>query len=127
MSKKEKAGTIGWIDLTVENADELRDFYKQVTGWKSSNVSMGTYNDYCMHPPTKEDPVAGICHSRGGNKNLPSQWLMYINVENLEQSIDSCISLGGKIISETRIMTGQGKYCVIQDPAGAVVALFEPQ
>ncbi len=38
-------GKIGWIDLTTENAEEIRDFYSKVTGWKFNNISMGDYND----------------------------------------------------------------------------------
>lgn len=126
MSKKEKAGTIGWIDLTVPDAVAIRDFYKNVTGWNSSPVSMGDYNDFNMTPPLRKEPAAGICHARGMNKDLPSQWLIYINVEDLDESLKNCKTLGGKIISEIREMSGHGRYCVIQDPSGAVAALFEP-
>ena len=34
-------GKIGWIDMTVENAAELRDFYSAVVGWRHEEVSMG--------------------------------------------------------------------------------------
>ncbi|MGB5332960.1 MAG: hypothetical protein WBN05_10530 [Woeseiaceae bacterium] len=30
MSDKNQVGKIGWIDITVEDADGLRDFYKEV-------------------------------------------------------------------------------------------------
>jgi len=64
---------------------------------------------------------------KGGNLNLPSQWLIYITVENVDISAKKCEQSGGKIISGPNDMQGYGRYCVIQDPAGAVCALFEPQ
>ena len=39
--KKPERGTVGWLDLTVENAGEIRDFYREVVGWKSDTVDMG--------------------------------------------------------------------------------------
>jgi predicted enzyme related to lactoylglutathione lyase len=29
----DKLGNIGWIDLTVPDAEAIRDFYRHVTGW----------------------------------------------------------------------------------------------
>lgn len=119
-----KTGTIGWIDLTVPNAGRVRDFYVAVVGWKSSDVSMGDYADYCVSPPAGGDPVAGICHARGPNMGIPPQWLIYINVDNLDESIKRCRELGGIVVCPERDM-GSGRMCIIQDPAGAVAALFE--
>ena len=36
-------GKIGWIDMTVDNADGLRDFYQMVVGWNVEETSMGEY------------------------------------------------------------------------------------
>lgn len=119
-------GSIGWFDLTVTNADEVRDFYAEVVGWKWSPLDMNGYSDYCMNLPGSGDTVAGICHKRNVNASLPSQWLMYINVANLDQSMSRVEALGGKILTPIRGNTTQGRFVVIQDPAGAVAALFEP-
>lgn len=126
-NKKPEIGTITWFDLTVPNAEEVRDFYKKVVGWKASPVSMGDYDDYTMSSPESDNAVAGVCHARGGNAGLPPQWLIYITVENVDESAERCVELGGKIISDPKDMGEYGRYCVIQDPAGAVVALFAPK
>jgi hypothetical protein len=114
------------MDLTVENASATRDFYRDVVGWKVTDVEMGGYNDYCMNEPQTDKTVAGICHARGSNAKLPAAWLIYINVGDVDKSVAKCIELGGEVISEIRSYGGQGRYCVIRDPAGAVAALFEP-
>ncbi len=120
-------GKIGWIDLTIDDATVIREFYEQVTGWTSSGVDMDGYQDYCMHPNETADPVAGICHRRGPNSEIPPQWMIYINVSDLDESIEKCKTLGGKVICGKRSFGGYGSTCVIQDPAGAVAALFEPK
>lgn len=120
---KPKVGTIAWTDLTVPNADEVRDFYAAVTGWKPEALSMGDYSDYVMATPEGAG-VAGVCHARGTNAGLPPQWLIYITVADVDESIRQCEQQGGKVIAGPKKM-GDGKYCVIQDPAGAVAALID--
>ena len=122
-----KPGLVGWFDLTVENAEEIRDFYEKVVGWKSTATNMGEYEDYCMSPPGADDPVGGICHKSGPNAAIPSQWLLYVNVENLESSLSQCRELGGKIVCEARDMGSFGTMAVIEDPAGAVMAIIQPK
>jgi predicted enzyme related to lactoylglutathione lyase len=117
-------GTVGWHDLTVPNADEVRTFYEAVVGWTSSPVGMGDYSDFSMVPPGTDQPVAGICHARGGNANVPAQWLLYFIVADVDASVRACVERGGEVISGPR-EAGGGKYCVIKDPAGAVCALYQ--
>jgi uncharacterized protein len=119
------AGQIGWIDLTVPDAVGLRDFYQAVTGWTPSPVKMGDYQDFCMHAPGEPQPVAGICHARGENLGLPAVWMMYITVDDLDQSLLRCQELGGKLLRPVTSVGTNARFCVIQDPAGAICALYE--
>jgi predicted enzyme related to lactoylglutathione lyase len=114
-------GTIAWTDLTVPETEKVRDFYKELVGWESSPVDIGeNYQDYNMMPPGSETPVAGICHAMGVNAGIPPQWMIYIVVEDLEQCKRRCVELGGKVLMQHPSM----HMCVIQDPAGAVCALY---
>ena len=120
-------GRIAWSDLTVPNADEVRDFYSGVVGWSPSNVDMGGYSDYAMVPSDTDQPVAGICHRRGPNEDLPAQWLIYITVPDLDASVEKCEALGGSVISGPKSMGGGSRYCVIRDPGGAIAALYQAE
>lgn len=122
MSKMEP-GSIGWIDLTVADAPEVRDFYQAVAGWQASGVDMGEYQDFSMSPPGGE-PVAGVCHARGGNADLPSQWLIYIVVVDLDEALAQVKSRGGAVVAGPKSI-GSSRYSVIRDPAGAVCALYQ--
>jgi len=119
-------GHIGWIDLTVADAPALRVFYQSVTGWEPAPVEMGGYQDFCMHPPGEPQPVAGICNARGQNADLPPVWMVYITVADLDESVKQCGERGGKLRRPVESMGNMGRFCVIEDPAGAVCALFEP-
>jgi predicted enzyme related to lactoylglutathione lyase len=119
-------GKIGWIDISVDDAEGLSEFYAVVTGWKADAVDMGEYNDFNMTMPSSGEPAAGICHARGSNAAMPSKWLIYIVVADAQAqaSAAACVENGGKILVEPRSM-GDATFCVIEDPAGAVAGLYQ--
>ena len=125
MANKPPVGSIGWSDLTVDDATGVNEFYKKVVGWEDESVAVDDYHDFVIKSGDGE-AVAGICHARGANANMPAQWLIYIRVADLDQSMAACESSGGKILVPKRDMGGYGVMCVIQDPAGAVAALIQP-
>lgn len=119
-----QVGRIGWIDMTTDDAEGLRDFYRAVVGWRALNVGMGNYDDYSMTIPSSGDAVAGICHKLGSNADLPPGWLIYIEVSDIDASMAECSARGGRIVRTARPLAG-GRFCVIEDPSGATAALFE--
>jgi predicted enzyme related to lactoylglutathione lyase len=121
---KPAIGSIIWTDLTVKNAAEIRDFYSRVVGWTAAPHDMGDYFDFDIRTPGQGQTVAGICHAQGANANIPAQWLIYILVEDVEESARRCQELGGRIVDGPRVV-GDSRFCIIQDPAGAVAALVD--
>lgn len=125
MSDTKQIGKIGWIDISVDDATGLRDFYQKVVGWQAQEASMGDYSDFSMAMPETGEVVSGICHARGSNAELRSGWLIYIVVGDVEASAATCRANGGKVIVQPRGLSG-GKFCVIEDPSGATAALYQP-
>jgi predicted enzyme related to lactoylglutathione lyase len=119
-----EVGAPVWIDLTVPNAEEMRDFYTAVVGWAVGEVDMGGYADFSMVTPDRGTTVAGVCHARGVNADLPPVWLPYFTVADLDASVRQATERGGVIIVAPRSL-GDGRFCVVKDPAGAVAALYE--
>ena len=95
------SGQFGWVDLTVSDAEGVRDFYAQVAGWRFAPVDMGDYSDFVMLQSDRDEPVAGVCHARGQNADLPAAWLVYITIEDLDAAVAQARSLGGTVISES--------------------------
>lgn len=124
-AKRPPTGTFGWFDLTVDDAPRVRDFYREVVGWSPSEVAMGEYADYSMCRPDTLEPVAGVCHHRGSNVGIPPQWLIYVYVDDLDGSMARTTQHGGAVIYGPRDMGASGRFCVVRDPAGAVMGLFE--
>ena len=118
-------GAVAWFDLTVDDATSLKEFYEAVVGWVGSAHPMGEYDDYIMQRPGSDQTVTGICHARSTNADLPPQWLIYINVEDVDVAAERCTSKGGTIVDGPRDM-GNRRFAAIRDPAGAVAALIGP-
>ncbi len=118
-------GGIAWVDLSVKDAPGVRDFYKAVVGWTPAEVDMGGYADYAMKSPDSGKAVAGVCHARGVNADLPPVWLVYIRVENLDRSMEQCRAHGGEVLVGPKSFGGEARYCVVKDPQGAIAALYD--
>ena len=125
MSDSNMVGKVGWIDITVDDASGLRDFYSKVVGWQTENVSMGDYDDFAMAMPGNGEAVTGICHARGDNADLPSGWLIYIVVADIAESVAACEAGGVRLVLAPRELAG-GRFCIIEDPSGATAALYQP-
>ena len=117
-------GSIAWTDLTVANAAEVRDFYRAVIGWTVTDVDMGGYSDFCMNRPGDGTTVAGVCHARGPNADLPPVWMIYVTVPDLDASLAACVARGGSVVKGP-FEVGEARAAVIRDPAGAVLALYQ--
>ncbi|MCB8942411.1 MAG: VOC family protein [Ardenticatenaceae bacterium] len=123
MRDKPEIGTIVWRDLTVKDAEGIRDFYCEVVGWQAAPHNMGDYDDFDIKTPDSGEVVTGICHAQAANAHIPPAWLLYVAVADVEASAARCVALGGKVLDGPRPM-GESRFCVIQDPAGAVMGLM---
>ncbi|MBD8013441.1 VOC family protein [Planococcus wigleyi] len=121
---KVQPGSIISSDLTVHNAETVRDFYKEVVGWGHSDFQMGNYADYMMNTPDG-NPAAGICHQAGDNEGLPQLWLVYFAVADLKQSLEACQNRGGIVHREPEGAIVPGSYAIIEYPAGAFCGLSQ--
>ncbi len=118
-------GTIVGTDLTVDDAENVRDFYAGGIGWEVESLPVDDHEDYVMKSPSGEW-VAGVCHRLGPNADLPARWLVYVAVADLEQSIARCAELGGSAITPIKGLSEGTSHVVVRDPTGAVLALSGP-
>lgn len=136
-----KLGDMAWMDLSVFDAEHIKDFYHKVLGWQSEAIAMTDkdekYSDFVMSAKSSEnemgkntekasnsDFVTGICHARGTNTNMPATWLPYFLVANIDTAVVIVQTEGGELVTEIKSI-GDDKFVVIKDPAGAQCALYQ--
>jgi predicted enzyme related to lactoylglutathione lyase len=124
-NERPAVGAIAWWDLTVPDAESVRNFYTAVVGWQPEPVDMGGYSDFVMKSPATGNAVAGVCYARGMNADLPPYWLPYVIVADLDVRLKRCTENGGSAVTEIKHGEDGSRYCVIRNPAGAVLTLME--
>jgi predicted enzyme related to lactoylglutathione lyase len=125
VKRKYYIGSIVSADLTVSNASQLKDFYAQVIGWTPEELKMGDnhgYADYVMKD-SGGNWAGGVCEAKGVNTGIPPQWIVYINVRDIKDSVEKCKEFGGEIVKEAFDADGNYIYAMLKDPFGAILAV----
>jgi predicted enzyme related to lactoylglutathione lyase len=73
---------------------------------------------------SRPQSVAGMCDGRG-NACLPTVWIMDTVAADLDVTLQRCEARAGEVLGKPRSAGGGSRFCAIQDPAGAVAALYE--
>jgi uncharacterized protein len=108
-------GGFVWFDLRTTDLERSQQFYEQLLGWD--------FAAQCGGPTMvngENGPWALVADAPGEG----SFWLPYVRVDDVEEATKSAIDLGATIRQATTEGPG-GTFCVIADPTGAEVALWQ--
>lgn len=119
-------GCFVWYDLMTPDKDAAIAFYREVTGWGTQEWEGGAW-PYTMWT-AGEAPLGGIVPMGEAEreKGLPPHWLAYVFVPDVDAAATQAEGLGGKVMHPPTDIPGAGRFTVIADPQGAVLALFTP-
>lgn len=121
-----KVGTLCWTELATPDAKTAKAFYAELFGWDIQEQDMSGFPYNIIRTPSGEQ-VGGIYEISGQEfQNLPAHWLIYFLVSELDATANKVEALGGAVRVPPSDIPGIGRYCIIQDPTGGIVALFEP-
>ncbi len=114
-----KNGAFGWFELMTTDVDAAKAFYKELFGWEYETVPMPG----AEYTVIKVDgnAVAGIMVMPAECKGMPPSWDIYITVDDVDAMAKSVLDLGGKILKPAFDIPEIGRFCVLQDPQGAVL------
>jgi predicted enzyme related to lactoylglutathione lyase len=124
-----KHGEFCWTEIASSNAAECKAFYTNVFGWKfqdSKDAGEGfQYNEFS--DGDGPGPVGGLYEINpeffGGNAP-PPHFMIYVAVDNVDESAEKAVALGGTIVNGPLDISKVGRMCVIKDPTGAAISLF---
>lgn len=115
-------GEFCWEMLATRNAEAAKAFYGKVLGWKAK-AFVGAA-DVLVFVTEDGADAASMCVAVAGTQ---PHWMSYVAVEKVSTALELARELGGKVIEDKTNVPGMGTVAVIQDPAGAVLGLFEPR
>lgn len=119
-------GAFCWIDLGTSDAAGAKKFYADLLGWEFEDSPMSEGGVYTMIRLNGKD-VGGLYELSDEMKSqgIPPNWLSYISVENCDETTNKAESAGAEIKMGPMDVMDVGRMSVIQDPTGAVFAVWQ--
>jgi uncharacterized protein len=124
---KRPAGDFAWFELSTSDPSGAKQFYSSLLGWEFQDSAMGPDMMYTMFRLRGRD-AAGAYRMKDEDRQLgiPPNWLLYIAVDNADATVAGALEHGGSAMSPAFDVPNVGRMAVLQDPVGAVFAVFQP-
>jgi predicted enzyme related to lactoylglutathione lyase len=106
-------GEFCWDNLGTTDVAAATAFYGKVIGWTAADGDVFKYGDLA-------EASFGVAP-----EGVPASWLTHIFVPKLADTVRKAESLGATVLMADVAISEWGRFSVIQDPAGAVISLFE--
>lgn len=120
-------GHVHWNELNTWNVEKAREFYGRTLGWTFEPVPMQEGGEYTVCRSAGE-LAAGVFELRKGMglDDVPSHWLAYIAVDDVDARLREIEAGGGAIRRPPFDVPGIGRIAIVQDSTGAVVGWITP-
>jgi uncharacterized protein len=107
------------VEWHVTNLDLAREFYGGMFDWKFNDMGEG----YTMFS-TGDDYLGGGLEKRDAIKAAESP-LVYIEVEDIDESLARAEVLGGGVVQRRTAIPGHGSFGIITDRDGNRVGIYQ--
>src|SRR5436190_1311044 len=117
-------GALCWTELATRDPAAAKNFYTSLFGWKaksSSDAGMN-YTEFSVG----QTPGAGMMEMDERMAGVPPHWMPYFMAADVDQTAAKAKELGATQIVPPGDIPKVGRSSVIQDPQGAVFAIFKP-
>lgn len=118
-------GSLGWAELNARGVGETKSFYKAVFGWgaKEGEAPAEGMPPYIEWQLADESVAGGMEMPPMVPAEVPSFWLAYFSVADVDAATQKVEELGGRVSMQPMDYPG-GRFSVVQDPQGATFALM---
>ncbi len=117
-----KAGEFTWRELLTTDKDAGFAFYSELFGWERLRDHdlgpMGTYRIF-----GRKGQELGGMFTKPREMTMPSAWLYYVQVDDLEGAVARATSRGAKLLNGPMEVPGGARIAQLLDPQGAAFAL----
>ncbi|NGO41523.1 VOC family protein [Streptomyces ureilyticus] len=112
-------GSLGWVELMTRDPVAVTAFYRTVFGW-----TVHASESYTQWGIEGSD-FGGMVEM--GDKfphEVPSHWLPYFAVEDVDRTAQDCIAAEGTLLMEPTTIGDGRRIAVPRDPQGAMFGLY---
>lgn len=112
-------GAFSWCELMTPDVASAKNFYGKLFGWAMEEMAMEGITYTVLK--TGGAPVGGIMATPKEAAGAPPHWGTYVTVTDVDATARQAVELGGKICLGPRDIPTVGRFCLIQDPQGAML------
>jgi uncharacterized protein len=110
-----------WNELSTPDEKKALAFYEKIFGYAHDTMDMGPQGTYYILK--KDDkPRGGLMKSP--MPNMPAGWLPYVLVANCDASLARAKQLGAKECMGATDIPNVGRFAIVNDPTGAMIAFM---
>jgi uncharacterized protein len=119
-------GTFCWFELGTSDSAAAKKFYTELFGWDFTDSPIGPGMVYTMLKQDGKD-LGALYELMPEMKaqGIPPHWLSYVSVTSADESAAKAKAAGATVLKEPFDVMTVGRMAVIQDPTGAVFALWQ--
>jgi predicted enzyme related to lactoylglutathione lyase len=114
------AGDFGWVELWTSDLAGSLAFYVSL-GYTAGGLQIRGDEPYRVLKVAGE-PQAGVVELE--RDDAGSGWLPYVAVDDLSDTLERTVALGGQVVVDPNPEFADGQAAVIVDPTGAALAVF---
>jgi len=118
------ANSFGWAELNSRGVDKAKPFYKKLFGWGEKKSEMAEGMEYTEFLSGGESIAGGMEMNPMVPAEVPSYWLVYFNVPDVDKSYEKATEAGAKSMLEPQDFPG-GRFAILSDPQGAAFGLLK--
>lgn len=115
-------GAFSWCELMTTDVAAAKVFYSGLFGWETEDMSMPGMTYTVVKVGGDNTGVGGIMATPPEAQGMPPMWGAYVTVDDVDATAKTAEKLGGKVLVPPRDIPKVGRFCVIQDPQGAVIS-----
>ncbi|HSN02412.1 MAG TPA: VOC family protein [Acidimicrobiales bacterium] len=113
-----------WFELHARDHDRAVTFYREAFSWDTREMSGETHLRYTT-ANNGDEGFAGLMDAVGElPEGVPSYWLVYFGVENVDASLEIVRARGGAVLSPA-VDTPFGRMAGVADPSGAIFTILQ--
>ena len=114
-----KHGAFGWFELMTTDVEGAKNFYGEVFGWEAEKAPMEGMDYTVLKVDGKA--VAGMMAMPPECEGMNPSWDIYVTVDDVDAVAEKVGKLGGRVLRAPADIPQVGRFCVLQDPHGAVI------
>jgi predicted enzyme related to lactoylglutathione lyase len=122
---RHEPGTFSWTDLSTPDADGSRDFYGPLLGWEFVDEPIPEDAGGGVYRMARIDGRAAAAMYETTERH--PAWASYVTVDDADAMAARANELGANLMGEPFDVMTSGRMALVQDPTGAVFALWQPR